>query len=97
MWVVLIHPLVFSEDLRRLDPPVQKQILSGIRRRLSLDPKPYGKPLAGEFAGLWRLRIKDYRIVYRILESRIEVLVLKIGIRRDFEIYRELVQRLKRL
>lgn len=97
MWTVLLHPLVLSEDLKRLDPPVSRQIVQTLRKRLSTDPKAYGHPLGDEFAGLWRLRVGDYRAVYRIVENRVEVLVLKIGIRRDFEVYRQLVERLKRI
>ena len=97
MWTVLIQPLVFSEDLKRLDSSVQRKILDALRKRLTLDPKAYGKPLQGELAGLWRLRVGDYRVIYRIVENRVEVLVLKIGIRRDFEVYRELALRLRRL
>ena len=97
MWTVLLHPLVFSEDLKRLDASVQRQILQTLRKRLALDPKAYGKPLGGELAGLWKLRSGDYRVIYRIIEDRVEILVLKIGIRRDFEVYREMVLRLKRL
>lgn len=97
MWTVLIHPLVLSEDLKRFDPPIQRRLLQTLRKRLSVDPKSYGEPLHGELAGLWKLRVGEYRVVYRIVEKRIEVLVLKIGIRRDFEVYRELLQRLPRM
>jgi len=86
--------LVLSEDLKRLDPPLREQIVRTLRKRLSVDPKAYGKPLHGELAGLWRLRVGDYRVVYRIRETQVEDLVLKIGIRRDFEVYREFVHRL---
>ncbi len=97
MWNVQIHPLVLSEDLRRLDPSVQRQIVRTLRKRLSADPKAYGEPLRGELAGLWKLRAGDYRVIYRMVEQRVEVLVLKIGIRRDFQVYREMLHRLKRL
>ena len=58
------------------------------RRLLALqdDPRPPGtKALAGE-AGLYRLRVGDYRIVYEVHDKEILVLVLAIGHRR--EIYR---------
>jgi mRNA interferase RelE/StbE len=97
LWSVFIHPLVWSEDLKPLNPPVQKKIVATFRSRLSIDPKGYGRPLRGELAGLWKLRVGDYRVIYRIVESKVEVLVLKVGIRRDFEVYRELLHRLRRL
>ena len=97
MWTVLIHPRVLAEDLKRFDPPVQRQLIRTLRKRLSIDPKSYGEPMRGELAGLWKLRVGEYRVVYRMVEKRIEVLVLKVGIRRDFEVYRELLHRLRAL
>jgi len=46
---------------------------------------------------LWKLRVGEYRVIYRLTEQRVDVLVLKIGIHRDFEVYRELLPRLKRV
>ena len=96
-WTVFIHPLVVSDDLRRLDPPVQRQLIRTLRARLAVDPKAYGEPLRGPLAGLWKLRVGEYRVIYRLTEQRVDVLVLKIGIHRDFEVYRELLPRLKRV
>lgn len=45
-----------------------------------------GKPLKGAFAGQWSYRVGPYRIIYRIEDRRLVVLVLDIGHRR--EIYR---------
>ena len=45
-----------------------------------------GKPLKGAFAGQWSYRIGQYRILYRIENRRLVILVLDIGHRR--EIYR---------
>lgn len=58
------------------------------RRLLALesDPRPPGtKALAGE-AGVYRLRVGDYRVLYEVHDDRILVLVLAVGHRRD--IYR---------
>jgi mRNA interferase RelE/StbE len=76
------------KDLRRLDAIVQKSILRYLRQRLAIaaDPRRLGKPLHGEFAGLWRYRVGDWRLVCRIEDKKLIVLVLTIGHRR--EIYR---------
>ena len=61
-----------------------RRILSKIEKALRSEGKS-GKPLAGEFAGLFRLRVKDYRVIYaRTTEG---YLVLRIGHRE--EIYRK--------
>jgi mRNA interferase RelE/StbE len=76
------------KDLRRLDTIVQKSILRYLRQRVAAasDPRRLGKPLHGEFAGLWRYRVGDWRLVCRIEDKKLVVLVLTVGHRR--EVYR---------
>lgn len=97
MWQVKIHRLVLEEDFKSITPHEQKHLLKTIHKKLSLDPEAYGKPLSGECRGLRRLRIEDYRVVYRIIKDQIVVLVIKIGIRKDDKIYQELFSRLEKL
>jgi mRNA interferase RelE/StbE len=52
-----------ASDLEELDPSTVRRILNKIERALQAEGKT-GKPLAGEFEGLYRLRIKDHRVVY---------------------------------
>lgn len=95
-WKVKIHRLVLSEDFKGINPPDQKTILKAIHKKLSLSPQEYGRPLWGALKGYWRLRVGDYRVIYKIKEDVVEVLVIKVGIRRDDEVYRELIPRLKK-
>ncbi|MCK4244589.1 MAG: type II toxin-antitoxin system RelE/ParE family toxin [Candidatus Omnitrophica bacterium] len=97
MWHVKIHRLVIEEDFKKIDFSEQLYILRTIRKKLSLDPESYGKPLRGEFKGYWRLSVGDFRVIYRIIKNKILVLVIKIGIRRDARVYEELFFRLKKL
>jgi mRNA interferase RelE/StbE len=97
MWAIKFHPLVLREDFKKIDPENQRQILRHIVKKLSINPEAYGKALSGELHGYWRLRIGDFRVIYRILKDKIEVLVVKIGIRRDFEVYEKFLLRLKKL
>ena len=96
IWKIKIHKLILSEDFKAISYPDQKIILKDIRKKLSLDPKSYGKPLQGELKDYWRLRIKDYRVIYKIRQDLIEVLVIKVGIRRDEEVYKKVLYRLKK-
>lgn len=50
------------------------------------DPRQRGKALTGSLKGLWRYRVGDYRIVVRIYDERLVVLVLTLAHRR--EVYR---------
>jgi mRNA interferase RelE/StbE len=73
------------KELRKLDPQVQRQILRFLRQRVATpdNPKRFGKPLSGDRLGLWRYRIGSYRLICRIEENRIVVLVLGVGHRKD--------------
>ena len=97
MWQVEIHPLVWEEDFSRLDPPARVRITKAIRRKLTTNPTAFGKPLSGPLRGYWRLRVEEYRVIYRIEQHRLIVIVVKVGMRRDAQIYTEAIPRLRKL
>ncbi len=70
-----------AKALRKLDPQIQRRIYAALER-LATEPER-GKPLQLSLRGLRSWRTGDFRIVYRIVEERIEILVLGIGHRRD--------------
>jgi mRNA interferase RelE/StbE len=72
-------------ELRKLDSGVQDAILRYLRERIAIteDPRRFGKPLRRNLAGLWRYRIEDYRLICRIEDDRVVILVLQVGHRRD--------------
>lgn len=49
-------------------------------------PRASGKALQGEFKGLWRYRVGDYRLICQIKDEKIIILVLDVDHRKD--IYR---------
>jgi mRNA interferase RelE/StbE len=72
-----------EQDLKRLDKAIAKKILKRIETYLACDPKELGKPLKGEFQGYWRYRWGDYRVIYKISEREILIIVLRISNRKD--------------
>ena len=69
-----------AADLDSIDPSMARRIVNKIEKALRMEGKS-GRPLSGEFEGLYRLRIKDYRVIYaRTTEG---YLVLRVGHRRD--------------
>ncbi|MEK6645993.1 MAG: type II toxin-antitoxin system RelE/ParE family toxin [Candidatus Firestonebacteria bacterium] len=97
MWNIEIHTLVFEEDFKKIDSSMQQVILKAIEKKLSVDPENYGTPLRNELKGFWKLPISNYRVIYRIEKQQVKILVVKIGIRRDFEVYKEMIPRMKKL
>jgi mRNA-degrading endonuclease RelE of RelBE toxin-antitoxin system len=47
------------------------------------NPQRVGKPLRGDLAGIYSARRGTYRVLYRINDIRLEVVVLRIEHRRD--------------
>ncbi len=79
----------FSESARRelakLDRQGQKDIVAYLEQRLNSneDPRRFGKPLKADLAGLWRYRVRDYRILCQIKDETLLVLVVSVGHRRN--------------
>ena len=78
-----------KKDLEKLDKPAAKRITEFLRTRLLPleDPRTLGAALRGpRFGELWKYRVGDYRIICRIEDDRLCVLVVAVGNRR--EVYR---------
>ena len=77
-----------EKQLARIDRPFAQRIVTFLRERIASaeDPRRLGKPLKGVLREFWRYRIGDYRIVTRIEDDRVLVLVVRIAHRR--EVYR---------
>ena len=96
MWKIKIHHLVLKEDFKKIDRRDHSIILKTIYKKLSIEPEKYGDPLRNNLKGYWKLKISHYRVVYRIEKKLIQVLVLKVGMRRDEEVYKEMFRRIKK-
>jgi mRNA interferase RelE/StbE len=78
-----------DRELGKLDAQHRKRILKFLQERVAKldDPRSIGKALhrsrLGEF---WKYRVGDYRLITKIEDDRLLVLVLRIGHRG--EIYR---------
>lgn len=73
-------------QLEKIERKHQRQVLRRLRS-LEVDPRPRGATKLRGFDA-YRLRSGDHRIIYRIEDDRVLVLVLRIGYRK--EIYRSL-------
>ena len=87
-WKVELSPAA-DRALDRLDPQQARRILKFLSGRLAnLDnPRSIGQALQGQrFGEFWKYRVGDYRLICKIEDVRILILVLQIGHRR--EVYR---------
>lgn len=82
-WIVKWDPRAIK-DLKSLSLDVKHRIYSFIENKVdsSKDPRIFGEPLKGDKAGLWRYRIGDYRIICKLYDKELIVLVIKAGHRK---------------
>lgn len=71
------HPAVRAEDLPLIDQRTKKRIRKAIEERLQTSPHDYGEPLRKSLKGYWKLRVGDYRVVFKVIESEVWVLGIK--------------------
>ncbi|MEE9604312.1 MAG: type II toxin-antitoxin system RelE/ParE family toxin [Candidatus Scalindua sp.] len=75
------HPDVRAVDIPLINSKLRRRIKKAIETRLIIAPHQYGEPLRKTLKGYWKLRVGDYRVVFKIVES--EVWVLGIIHRKD--------------
>lgn len=69
-----------KKDFSKLGHNTQMQIYRYLQERvLTGNPRDQGKPLAGRLAGLWRYRVGDYRVLCRIKNSEVTILIVAVG------------------
>ena len=71
-----------ARELASLDQPMRRRVARRIEQ-LAEDPRAAGSLKLRGADNVWRSRIGDYRLLYRIEDDRLVVLVIKIGHRRD--------------
>lgn len=72
-------------DLRKLDRMAARRILAFLHGRIAAldDPRSIGEALKGSKLGeFWKYRVGDYRVIARIEDRTVRVLVVRIGNRR---------------
>lgn len=95
-WQIVYHPEA-KEDLRHLDGSRRLQVLKAIRK-VAANPLPkseggYGKPLGNKngnaLTGYLKIKLlaAGIRIVYKLVRTETEMLIVVIGMRSDEEVY----------
>lgn len=68
-----------QKQFNKLDYQSQKQIQNYINKNIINNPKNFGKALSHNKKGLWRYRIDKFRVICKIEEKKLIVLVVKIA------------------
>ena len=86
---LLYHADVKKVDLPKIDAKNKAMVKRAIEERLAIQPEVYGKPLQRTLKGYWKLRVGEYRVVFKMSQN--DVLILGIIHRR--EVYRQIHKR----
>jgi mRNA interferase RelE/StbE len=88
VWTIEVSDTA-KKQLAKLDRVEAKRITRFLSERLvqHLDPRQLGDALTGPLKGAWRYRVGDYRIICRMEDQQLIVLVLGVGHRSD--VYRQ--------
>jgi mRNA-degrading endonuclease RelE of RelBE toxin-antitoxin system len=80
-----------AEIIRHMPPELKRSIKQALR---SLSAEPFaGVPLIGELTGLWRIRVRRFRIIYQPDRKARVIRIFAIGHRR--EVYEAIADRLR--
>ena len=80
MYTISIKESAFKE-LSKIEMQYRSRLFDAIEK-LKTNPNA-GSVLKGEFSGLRRIRIGDYRIVYEVQNEQLVILVIRIAHRRE--------------
>lgn len=77
MYRIYYHYLVIREDIPKIPKLWKEKIRLAIEKKLTLEPSLYGKPLRRSLRGYLKIRVGDYRIVFKVEKSVVKILIIK--------------------
>ncbi len=87
-WRIELDPAA-ARELSKLDPQMARRILAFLHDRVAIleNPRSIGEALKGsKLNEFWKYRVGDYRIIANIEDGALQILIVRIGHRR--EVYR---------
>lgn len=89
-FVLKYHPDVKVVDIPPLNEKMKERIKAAIELRLVTAPHEYGEPLRKTLKGYWKLRVGDYRVIFKLVNNEVWIL----GIIHRKNVYEEIEKRM---
>jgi len=83
---------VAQEDLPSIPRNLKRRIADAIETRLTETPQQFGAPLRKTLKGYWKLRVGDYRVVFKVVTAEVTIL----AIRHRKQVYQDVIRRIDR-
>lgn len=71
------HEAVVREDIPKLSSEWKETIRISIERKLTEHPEVFGKPLRHSARGYRKLRVGDYRVIFRMEKNLVKIVVIQ--------------------
>ena len=71
------HELVVNDDVPKLSKELKERIKKDIEFKLGSKPEVFGKPLRKSLKGYRKLRVGDYRVIFRIDDNIIKIFLIQ--------------------
>lgn len=76
-FTISYHEDVVTQDIPKLSKSSREQIKQAIETKLKENPEVFGKPLRRSLKGYRKLRVGDYRVIFRIEGTVVKILVIQ--------------------
>ena len=91
----MAYNLVYHADVEKVDLPMideknRSMIKRAIEERLATQPEIYGKPLQRTLKGYWKLKVGQYRVVFKLFGNELRIF----GIIHRKRVYRDIGKRI---
>ena len=74
---LIYHELVIKHDIPKLSKILKTEIKNSLEKKLMFAPELFGKPLRKSLKGYWELRVRDYRVIYRIEKNNVKIFFIE--------------------
>jgi mRNA interferase RelE/StbE len=76
MYEIVYHGEVVSKDLPKIDRHWKGLIRIAIEAKLATKPQVYGKPLRSSLKNYRKLRVGDYRVIFRMEANMVKIFAI---------------------
>jgi mRNA interferase RelE/StbE len=72
----ILYEKAVKKDIKKISRPDAERIRAAIEQKLTDTPQNYSEHLRGELGNYWKLRLGNYRVVYKIEKNVIVILAV---------------------
>ena len=73
---IVYHELVVRDDISRLSSTDKVRVKKAIEEKLASAPEVFGKPLRRSLKGYRKLRVRDFRVIFRIENQTVKIFII---------------------